>query len=244
MRRTKRGAVRGGKPGNELKGKDVVDEPMAGKRKRGRPGKYTNVNDDDLKANAMALADGRTDLSKKDQAMYKELRNRGLLDQTWPMKKRGRKTLKTPDFIFKFCPDAPKKLPIEAVKRLNELLKEGEENKYGDFISDKHKRAIYFWVNNFSYKITHLIPHEMPEKERKTKIGELYKNEKTVWSNLMKSQTSEEFLETVKKVMEECGLSYEKAGELSMTIKGSLYVLPAFLKLLEMGYKDYPDLSA
>lgn len=290
------GAVRGGGPKNELKGRDVMGEPLADKR-RGRPKKYGHISNEDLRAKALELAAGKSDLSKKDNTMYKELRRRGILDETFgarkrrkrkyghvgdedlkakaqemadsrtdlsekdhtmykelknrelldetfgPKKKCGKKTVKTPGFIFKFYPDAPERLPIEAVKRLNESLKEVKNRGYGNS-KDKYKWAIYLWVNNFCYNVTHFIPHLIPEKMKRIKIGELYTDATFKRSGLLNSQTYEEFLETVKKVMKECGLSYEKVRELSGTIEGSLYVLPAFLKLLEMGYKDYPDLSA
>jgi len=151
--------------------------------------------------------------------------------------------IKTPDFLFKFCPNAPEKLPAEAVERLNKLLKYVEGRKDIPSKKDKHKLAIYFWVNNFSFTIAHVIP-SMSEEKKKTKYSELYKGEESKRSKIMENQTPEEFLETAKKVMAECGLSYEEAGKLGVSIKGNLYVLPAFLKLLEMDYKDYPDLSA
>ncbi len=101
------------------------------------------------------------------------------------------------------------------------------------------------YMNNFSYCIFGRM-HIYTKEDMKQKFGNMRDSGGYEASDLLKNQTREEFHDVVKKVIKECGLSYEEAKELyeKKDISVHQYLFPAFLKLMEMGYKRYPDLIA
>lgn len=171
-----------------------------------------------------------------------------------PMKKAHRKPreplidriekVQTPEWVIKIYPNAPVELPKEFVKQLNIGLKMGK--RMGN--KNPGEYAIFvFAMNNFTVKksnfemvVKGLKKMQVPKKVYNTPGGRA--------SNLLKSQGYEEFHKTVVRVINECGLSLETAetmyAEKRSLSKANRYLFPAFLKLLEMGYKSYPDLSA
>lgn len=185
---------------------------------------------------------------------------------------------KTPEWILKRYPDAPKELPKQVVEEFNEHLREAGEltDRYEKGLFDMkevddrlaHSRvkiyakraekenrdlgkvleeALVFtdFMNNFSYTI--FGRRQMySDESMKEKFGNARNAGGYQASDLLKNQTRQEFYDTMLKVMEECGLSYEKGKELFKMPGNSAnrYLFPAFLKLLEMGYKRYPDLVA
>ncbi|NYZ77067.1 hypothetical protein H0O02_02005 [Candidatus Micrarchaeota archaeon] len=177
---------------------------------------------------------------------------------------------KTPDWILKRYPNVPKELPKHVVDDFNAHLEKArdlvekyeKEQKDGEMIAYYAEKAreekrdlleiveekivFSYYMNNFSYFIFHLLRHEHSEEEMRQKIGCDRNAGGIEASNLLKNQTREEFLQTVRKANEECGLAYEKGEELygRKNNSANVYLFPAFLKLLEMGYKRYPDLSA
>jgi len=239
-RRVKPG--KGGKSGNELNGRDVIDDPPAGKR--GRPSKYNHLTNYEAEKQARDLADSRHKLSGINHALYRELKNRGLLEETFglPLKRGRKRIIKTPEWVLEINPEVPKRLPLWIVEDLNMVLGRTREwrEMYGKIVNSLplQRYAVLNYMNNFHMRIIDHIPR-LPKDKLGEKIGET-RGEKV--SELMKNQSYEEFFEIVKKTVEECGLSLEKAKELGRS-KGTVYLLPAFLKLMEKGYKRYPDLG-
>jgi len=158
--------------------------------------------------------------------------------------------VKTPEWVLEICSDMPKELPKGFVKRLHEGLEEAKRLERGD----PREYAIFLSaMNNFSVKDIELDLHrevfgeEWFRKKLKEKIGEPDELGNNPTSELKKNQTYGEFYQTIIRVIKECGLSPGKAKEIRNekgTIESNRYLLPAFLKLLEMGYETYPDLTA
>ncbi len=185
---------------------------------------------------------------------------------------------KTPEWILKRYPDAPKELPKQIVEEFNEHLQEAGElaDRYEKGLFDMEKmndrlahsrvevyaeraekenrdlgevlgEAFIFtdFMNNFSYTVFGRRGL-YSEEDMKGKFGDMRNAGGYEASELLKSRTRQEFYDNVMKAIEECGLSYEKGKEL-FEKPGNFanrYMFPVFLKLLEMGYKRYPDLVA
>ncbi|NYZ77065.1 hypothetical protein H0O02_01995 [Candidatus Micrarchaeota archaeon] len=181
---------------------------------------------------------------------------------------------KTPEWILKRWPNAPKELPKDAVddfysclEKAKGLMEKYRKNAFDmESVSDRFdflrveryvKRAarakrdalevleegVIFadYMNNFSYAIFGRV-QTYTKKDMKEKFGNMRNAGGYEASDLLKNQTRKEFYQTVRKVIEECRLSYEKAEELHEKKAANKYLFPAFLRLMEMGYKRYPDL--
>ena len=170
------------------------------------------------------------------------------------MKRMNGALAETPGWVLKMNPNAPKELPEWIVKDFNNVLEDAKkwkkkQKEYFDSIPEDErgeipetlaaeKHAMRGYMNNFYMRIIKDIPTRK-ESRLKKKIG-IDRGEGT--SDLMRNQTYGEYYEVVKKTAEKCGVSLEEAGKLDIW-EGTKYLLPVFLRLLEMGYKSYPDLS-
>lgn len=126
---------------------------------------------------------------------------------------------------------------IEARRRLIDQDRE----RYGQR-DTLEQIAITHCMNNFCYQIKyHLLG--MDEARRTEKIGDRSPRV----SEKLRNTTHGEFLDDIRRAIEECGLSLERALELERegdrVTEPNLYLFPAFVRLLEMGY-NIPDLSA
>lgn len=155
--------------------------------------------------------------------------------------------VKTPEWVLKVCPNTPAELPEEFVGRLNRGLEEGKKTGR----KNPPEFAIFLYsMNNFIIKNAEfeMFIQAYGEKWIREKLEPGKKDDVSGMpaSNLKKSQSYSEFHSTVAKVISECGLSLERAGEIDKEegrVRAHRYLFPAFLKLLDMGYKSYPDLS-
>lgn len=177
--------------------------------------------------------------------------------------------VKTPEWIIKRYPNAPKTLSRRVVDDFNAQLERArnlveqyeKEQKDNDLVAYYKEKAreekrdlleiieevtiFTYYMNNFSYYIFHQLKHFYSDEELRQKIGNARNGGGNEASGLIKNQTRKEFLDTVRAVIAKCGLSYEKAEEMFKNkASPNRYLFPAFLRLLDMGYKSYPDLSA
>jgi|GEM_PF-5317686 len=134
------------------------------------------------------------------------------------------------------------KVDLYRARQYSERAK--EENRDA---SEVLEEAFIFtdFMNNFSYMVFGRR-HIYSEEDMGEKFGTARDAGGYEASELLKNQTRREFYDTVLKAIEECGLSYEKGEELFKRPDNSAnrYLFPAFLKLMEMGYRRYPDLVA
>lgn len=150
----------------------------------------------------------------------------------------------TPLWLLKMVPHIKKKLPIRVVSELEKVF----QNQYADILISRRRPLVIIenTTNNFVPNL--VLGRSTYMKKNRFRpdalIGKARDNDESVPSDLIQRQTWREFFAAIDRALEACGISREKLEEHNGPSEREVYVLPAFIKLMETGYRGYPDLSA